>query len=295
MKIGFIGLGKMGIPMALNLIWDGHELTVYNRTREKAEPAEEEGARVADSPAAAADGAEVVVTMLSDDKAVEAVVFGDDGVIAGLAEGAVHASMSTIGATSTRRLVEAHEAVGQSFVAAPVFGRPEAAEAAKLWVVAAGPAEALERCRPVFDAVSYGVSVLGDDPTQAAVLKLAGNLMLASAIEALAEAFALVRKYGIEPGVLLDTVNTRVIRSPLYENYGNIISQERYEPAGFSLELGLKDVSLALEAAAEVGAPLPLAGLVQGRFEEAMARGWGAIDWSGLGKVSAEAAGLDSA
>ncbi|UCF19616.1 MAG: NAD(P)-dependent oxidoreductase [Gemmatimonadota bacterium] len=295
MKVGFVGQGKMGVPMTLNLIWDGHEVTVFNRTREKTQAAAEEGARVVESPAQAADGADVVVTILSDDAAVEAVVFAEDGVLGGLGKGAVHASMSTIGVATTRRLAEAHQAAGQGFVAAPVFGRPEAAEASKLWVVAAGPADMVERCQPVFAAVGYGVSKVGEDATRAAVLKLASNFVLASAIEALAEAIALVRKHGIDPRELLDVVNTRVIRSPFYENYGTIITDERYEPAGFSLELGLKDVTLALRAAEESGASLPLAALVRDRFQTAVSRGWGEIDWAGLGRVSSDAAGLGSA
>ncbi len=294
MKVGFVGQGKMGVPMALNLIWAGHEVVVYNRTREKTESAADEGAQVADSPAQAADGADVVVTILSDDAAVEAVVFSEDGLLKGLEKDAIHASMSTIGVATTRRLSEAHQGAGQGFVAAPVFGRPEAAESSKLWIVAAGPAENVKRCNPVFAALGYGVSNVGEDAMRAAVLKLASNFVLASAIEALAEAIALVSKYGMEPGDLLDVVNTRVIRSPFYENYGTIIAEERYEPPGFDLELGLKDVALALRAAEEIGAPLPLAELVRDRFDTAVARGWGGIDWAGLGRVSAEAAGLES-
>lgn len=292
MRVGFIGLGKMGRPMALNLIEAGHEVTLYNRTRSRAEEVAERGGRVADTPAAAASGAEVVVTMLSDDAAVEAVVLGKNGVSSGLPRDAVHASMSTISLDLTRRLERAHADAGQAYVAAPVFGRPEAAEAAKLWVVAGGRSSAIERCRPVFDAMAQGVFEMGEEAVKANLTKLAGNFLLASAIEAMAEAFALVRKHGIEPARFLEIVNGKVIRSPVYEAYGALIAEERYEPAGFQLRHGLKDTRFALAAADAVAAPMPLAGLIRDHYLSAVARGYGDADWAALGRVCAEDAGL---
>lgn len=292
MRVGFLGLGKMGRPMALNLIEAGHEVALYNRTRSRAEEVAERGARVADTPAAAASGAEVVVTMLSDDAAVEAVVLGKDGVSSGLPRDAVHASMSTISLDLTRRLERAHADAGQAYVAAPVFGRPEAAEAAKLWVVAGGRSSAIERCRPVFDAMAQGVFEMGEEAVKANLTKLAGNFLLASAIEAMAEAFALVRKHGIEPARFLEIVNGKVIRSPVYEAYGGLIAEERYEPAGFQLRHGLKDTRFALAAADAVAAPMPLAGLIRDHYLSAVARGYGDADWAALGRVCAEDAGL---
>src|SRR5213080_815312 len=206
--------------------------------------------------------------------------------------GAIHISMSTISPALSRRLSERHRASGQTYVAAPVFGRPEAAEAKKLWVVAAGPPDALERCRPVLDAMGQGVIVAGDDPVRANVIKVAGNFLLAAAIEAMGEAFALTRKYGVAPAELLDIVNGRLFRSPIYENYGKLIAEERYEPAGFKLKYGLKDVRLALGAADEVAAPLPLASLIRDRYLSGVARGWGDIDWAGLARIAAADAGL---
>lgn len=295
MKVAFIGLGSMGAPMAGNLLRAGHDLVVYNRTRSAAEPLERAGARVAASPRDAAAGVDVLITMVADDAAVEAVMFGDHGAIQGLARGAVHASMSTISHALSRRLVEEHGTRGQLYVAAPVFGRPDAAAAAKLTVVAAGPRDAIDRCMPLFEAMSQAVEILGEDAPKANVLKLGGNFLLASAIETMGEAFALVRKHGIDPARFLEIVNGRLIRSPVYENYGNIIVHQRYQPPGFKLRHGLKDVRLVLGAGDDVDTPLPIAGLVRDHYLSAMAWGWADIDWAGLAKVSAVEAGLDQA
>lgn len=293
MKVAFLGLGSMGRPMAANLAGAGHDVTLWNRTAEKAETlAAETGAAVAGTPAAAAEGAEVAVTMLSDDGAVEAVVPGPDGLAEGLGEGAVHASMSTTSVGLARRLEAAHAERGQRFVAAPVFGRPDMAEAAALRVVASGRAGALEAARPVLEAVGQGVVELGDDVEKAAVVKLAGNFLLASAIESMGEAFALVRKHGVDPGDFLDVANGKVIDSPVYEGYGGLIVDGAYEPAGFALKHGLKDVRYGLEAGDDAAVPMPVASAVRDRFLTAMARGWEELDWAALGKVAADAAGL---
>jgi len=295
MKVAFIGLGNMGSAMARNLLRAGHDLAVYNRTRRAADPLEKDGARVAASAREAAVGAEVLVTMLADDAAVEAVIFGDRGAIEGLARGAVHASMSTISHALSRRLAAEHGTRGQLYVAAPVFGRPDAAAAGKLAIVAAGPAEAIDRCRPLFEVMGQALEILGDDAPQANVVKIGGNFLLASAIETLGEAFALVRKHGIDPARFLEIVNGRLVRSPVYENYGAIIAQQRFQPPGFKLRHGLKDMRLALAAGDEVDAPLPIAGLVRDHYLSAMAWGWADIDWAGLAKVSAVEAGLEQA
>ncbi len=280
MKVGFIGLGSMGLPIARHVLQAGHTVVVYNRTRSRADALKPLRPTVADSPAAAARSAEVLVTMLADDAALEDVMLGSSGALPALARGAI------------RALAERHRAAGQEYVAAPVFGRPEAAEAKQLWIVAAGPAPAIERCRPLLDAVGQGVIVAGDDPGRANVIKLAGNFLLAAAIEAMGEAFALVRKYDVAPADLLEIVNGRLFRSPIYENYGKLIADERYEPAGFKLRYGLKDVRLALGAAEDVAAPMPLASLIRDRYLSAVARGWGDIDWAGLARIAAADAGL---
>jgi 3-hydroxyisobutyrate dehydrogenase-like beta-hydroxyacid dehydrogenase len=294
MRIGFIGLGSMGLAMAGNLVRAGHALTVYNRTPSRAAALPAPGARVADTPRDAVADADVIVTMLADDDALMATMFGADGALAGLRRGAIQLSMSTISPGLAERLAAEHETRGATYVAAPVFGRPDAAQAAKLWIVVAGPAAAIERCRPILDALGQGTIVVGTSPAQANVVKLAGNFILASAIEAMAEAFALVRKYGIEPGQFLEIINDKVVRSPVYQNYGTLIANERFEPAGFKLRHGLKDLRLALQAGDEVAAPLPLASLLHDQFVSAMARGWADIDWSGVARVSAVDAGLEA-
>ena len=292
MKTTFIGLGNMGLPMARNLLQAGHALVVYNRTPARAQMLKQFGATVADGPAAAALGAEVLITMLGDDDAVEAMVLGDGGALAALPRGAIHISMSTISPALSRRLSERHRASGQTYVAAPVFGRPEAAEAKKLWVVAAGPAPAIERCRPLFDAMGQGTIVAGEEPARSNVIKLAGNFLIAAAIEAMGEAFAFGRKHGIAPAELLDVVNGKLFRSPIYENYGKLIADERYEPAGFKLKYGLKDVRLTLAAAEEVAAPMPVASVIRDHYLSGVARGWQDIDWAALARIASADAGL---
>src|SRR5213083_2521031 len=292
MRISFIGLGSMGLPMARHLFQAGHTLTVYNRTRARADQLKQFNPVVADSPGAAVRDAEVLVTMVADDAALEDVMLGPDGALAALPRGAIHVSMSTISPALSRRLSERHRASGQTYVAAPVFGRPDAAEAKKLWVVAAGPTAAIERCRPLFDAMGQGTIVAGEEPARANVIKLAGNFLLAAAIEAMGEAFAFGRKHGIAPAELLDVVNGRLFRSPVYENYGKLIADERYEPAGFKLRYGLKDVRLTLAAAEEVAVPMPVASVIRDHYLSGVARGWQDSDWAALARIAAVDAGL---
>jgi 3-hydroxyisobutyrate dehydrogenase-like beta-hydroxyacid dehydrogenase len=287
MNIGFIGLGRMGVAMARNLLRAGHRMAVYNRSREKAEALGSEGARVAGSPAEAARGAEVVLTMLADDAAVREVVFGENGVAGAMAAGAVHISHSTISTALARDLASA----GHAYLSAPVFGRPDAAEARKLIVVAAGPADQVARCRPLFDAVGRQTVIAGTEPWQANAVKLCGNFMLGSMLEAFGEAYAMLRKSGVDPHIFLDTMNG-LFASPVYANYGGMVAEERFEPAGFAVKLALKDIRLALAAAEECAAPMPLASLVHDRLLAALANGQGAMDWSSLTRVAAREAGL---
>jgi 3-hydroxyisobutyrate dehydrogenase-like beta-hydroxyacid dehydrogenase len=291
MRIGFIGLGKMGSAMARNLLRAGHQVAVYNRSREKAEVLAGEGARATDSPADACRESQAVMTMLADDRAVEQIVFGENGVASALAKGAVHISSSTIGTALARRLAAEHALRGQEYLSAPVFGRPEAAENRKLIVVAAGPGELVELCRPLFDAIGRQTSVAGSEPWQANAVKLCGNFMLASLIEAFGEAFATLRKAGVDPHVFLEIVNS-LFASPVYANYGRIIADEQFSPAGFALKLGLKDMRLALETAQECAAPMPLASLIRDHFLSAMAQGQAELDWSSMARVLARNAGL---
>src|SRR6516164_9655103 len=291
MKAGFIGLGNMGQAMARNLIKAGHELTVYNRTRSRAHELAGEGAVVAASVAeACAPG--VVMTMLADDIAVEEATFGKERILGALPAGGVHVSCSTISIALARRLAESHIHRGQDFVAAPVFGRPLAAAVAKLVVVAAGPSGALERCRPLFEAIGYQLFVLGSEAAAATALKLGGNFLIASMLEALGEAFALMRKSGVSPAQFLEIVNGLLFKSPVYENYGKIVLEEKFQPAGFKMLLGLKDVRLILAAGEGAGVPLPLASLIRDHLISGIARGHGELDWSAVSKLIAADAGL---
>jgi 3-hydroxyisobutyrate dehydrogenase-like beta-hydroxyacid dehydrogenase len=292
MKIGFVGLGKMGSAMAQNLLRAGHELTVYNRSRDKAQPLMQQGAQLAASPAEVARRSEAVFTMLPDDQAVEEVTFGRDGLLSGLAAGATHISTSTISTKTARRFTEEHEKLGRRFVSATVFGRPQAAEAKQLLVVTAGDKQVLDRYRPVFDAIGRRTFTIGAEPWQANLFKLLGNFMLATVLETFGEAFAPIQKAGLDPHEFLEVMN-ELFGSPVYKNYGKAIADQAFSPAGFELKLGLKDVRLATEAAAEFDAALPIASVVRDHFVSALAHDQEHLDWSSIALVSARNAGLE--
>jgi 3-hydroxyisobutyrate dehydrogenase-like beta-hydroxyacid dehydrogenase len=292
MKVGFIGLGHMGAPMALNLVKSGHDVTVYNRSRDKAEAIARSGARIAEQVAGACHG-DVLITMLSDDAAVESVVFGDGGALHALSRGAVHLCASTISIAFSDRLAEAHRKGGHGYVAAPVFGRPEAAAAAKLFIVAAGADEALARCRPLFDALGQRNFVIGARPSEANLVKLTGNFLIASVLESLGEAFALIRKAGIDPERFLDVMTNSLFAAPLYRTYGTIIAEDKDPADGFRMSLGLKDLRLVLAAADAETVPMPIASLIRDHFIEAVAEGQGDSDWSGLGRLALRRAGIE--
>jgi 3-hydroxyisobutyrate dehydrogenase-like beta-hydroxyacid dehydrogenase len=281
----------MGAGMARNLLRAGHGVAGFNRSRDKVEALASEGIRVADSVADACRDADAVITMLPDDAALEGVIFGEGGVAARMGPGAAHISSSTISTAMARRLSAEHAQRRQGFLSAPVFGRPEAAEAKKLLVVAGGPAELVERFRPLFEAMGRQMFVAGREPWQANSLKLCGNFMIASMIESFGEAFAHLRKAGVDPHVFLEAM-VALFGSPVYGTYGGMIADERYEPAGFALPLGLKDVRLVLAAAEECAAPMPLASVIRDRLLTAMALGQERLDWSSVARVSARNAGL---
>jgi 3-hydroxyisobutyrate dehydrogenase-like beta-hydroxyacid dehydrogenase len=291
MKLGFIGLGKMGAAMAQNLLRAGHELTVYNRSREKTQPLAQGGARVAETPAEAARNAEAVFTMLPDDSAVEEVTFGPKGLLAELPEGAGHISSSTISIKAARLLTQEHEARGRYFVTATVFGRPESAEAKQLLVVVAGNADLLTRYAPAFEAIGRRTFPIGNEAWQANLFKVFGNFMIATVLETFGETFAGIRKAGFDQHQFLE-IMAELFGSPVYKNYGSAIASQRFSPAGFALKLGLKDVRLALEAAAEFDAPLPIASVLRDQFISALAHGQEQLDWSSVALVSARGAGL---
>jgi 3-hydroxyisobutyrate dehydrogenase-like beta-hydroxyacid dehydrogenase len=291
MDVAFVGLGKMGSGMARNLLRAGHRVTVYNRTRSKADSLAAEGAQVADSLADAVRGCDAVQTMLADDDALEQTVFGDGGLASVLPPGAIHIGSSTISTKLARRLAAEHAKHGQSYVSAPVFGRPDVAEAKKLLVVTAGPSEIVRRCQAVFEAIGRQTFVAGTEPWQANAVKLCGNFMIASMIESFAEAFATLRKANVDPHLFLE-VMMELFSSPVYANYGRIIADEKFEPAGFALKLGLKDIRLALETAQECQAPMPVASVIRDHLLSGVAQGEGESDWASVARVVARNAGL---
>lgn len=290
MRLGFIGLGQMGRPMAARLLEAGHALTVFNRTRSAAEPLRSLGASVADEPDGVLD-AEVVVTMLADDAAVRAV-----WLVSGLAErmpgGAVHMNMATTSLGIARELAAAHARGASAYVSAPVFGRPPVAAQGQLDAIAAGPAAALERCRPLLEVMAKQVFVVGEEAHKANAVKIARNFLLATIIESLGEAFALARKSGVGADAFLGILAGTSLNSPAYRNYGRMIADKAYEPAQFAMTLGLKDVELALATGRETGVPLPSAELIRRQLIAAIATGHGAQDWAALAEHIARDAGL---
>ncbi|HEY2500655.1 MAG TPA: NAD(P)-dependent oxidoreductase [Mycobacterium sp.] len=293
MNIGFIGLGNMGHGMATNLVKAGHQITVYNRSPGKAEALVQRGASAARNVAEASAG-EVVFTMLSDDEAVENVAFGANGIVASLAPGATHVSSSTISVALSERLAAAHAEAGQQYAAAPVFGRPEAASAAMLFVIAAGAPQVLEPLVPLFDTIGQRTFVVSDQPHTANLVKLSGNFLLASAIETVSEAVALVSKAGVNRQQYVDILTSTLFAAPAYQIYGGLIARQEFEPAGLAASLGLKDVRLVLAAAEGLQVPLPVASVLRDRLLTLVATGGGHLDWSALATLADRDAGLTS-
>jgi 3-hydroxyisobutyrate dehydrogenase-like beta-hydroxyacid dehydrogenase len=288
-KIGFLGLGNMGEPIAANLITAGHQVTVWNRTASKAEPLVKQGAKLAKTVAEAGRN-DVVLTMVADDQALRQIL--DGGLLEALPKGAVHISLSTISVAMAEELKKLHSDRQQLFVSAPVFGRPDAAASKKLWVVAAGASKTLAKVRPVLDAIGQQVVEIGDDPVQANVTKISGNFLIASALEAMGEAVALVRKYGVDPVKYMEFLTTTLFSAPIYKNYGMKIAKSEYEPTAFRAPLGLKDMRLAVAAGEAKTVPLPLASLVHDQMLTAIAHYGEDVDWSTIAKLSSDHAGL---
>jgi 3-hydroxyisobutyrate dehydrogenase-like beta-hydroxyacid dehydrogenase len=290
MKTGFIGLGRMGSAMAANLVKAGHQVTVFNRSPDKLRPLLELGALGAGTVAEACRG-ELVVTMLADDTAVADVVFSHGGIIDALPKGAIHLSMSTISVELSKKLTEAHAHAAQQFVAAPVFGRPDAAAAAKLYIVAAGEPTAVKTCQPLLDALGQKTFPIGPTPASANLVKLSGNFLMASAIEALGEAIALVGKADIDRQVFVDLLTSSIFNVPAYKTYGGLIASNRFEPALFAAPLGFKDIRLALAAAESLRVPMPLGSLLHDRFLRLLAEGGEHLDWAAVGGLAARDSG----
>lgn len=279
MKIGFLGLGQMGTPMAMRLLAAGHELSVWNRTEARADPLLREGAVLAGTPAEAELGADAAITMLFDDAAYERVLFGDNGLMDALSPGAVHISCSTISVSLSERLTAEHARRGHQFVAAPVFGRPNIAEAGRLWIVAAGAEEAIERIRPLFGPLSRGVTVVGHEPRQAHAVKLGGNFLISAMIHSLSESFVYAEGQGIAAELFLETVNDALFQSPLYAAYGKVMLHPPEQP-GATMELGAKDLNLFRQAASARGTCLGFADRMAEIFAEARRTGLGSEEWA---------------
>ena len=292
MKVGFIGLGHMGFGMAENLLRAGHDLTVYNRTPGKDEVLLQKGAHRAHQAAEACRG-EAVFTMLADDRAVESVVYGDRGILASLPKGALHISSSTISVALSDRLTADHAAAGQQYIAAPVLGRPEMAAAGQLFVVAAGAPDAINTAMRLLEAIGQKAFVVSDTPKSANLVKLSANFLIASVIESLGEALALVAKAEVDKHQYLDILTSTLFNAPVYKTYGAIIADGRFEPAGFAALLGQKDIRLVLAAADELRAPMPLASLLRDRFLTLLAHRGDRLDWSAVGSLASKDAGLN--
>ncbi len=293
MKVGFVGLGRMGQAMARRVLDGGHDLVVFNRTAQKASELAAAGARVAPSVADACREREVVISMLADDPALEMVGLGAGGLRDALPAGAIHLAMGTHGVGAIRTLAEAHADAGQVLVAAPVLGRPDAAAAGQLGIVAAGPGEAVRRCEPLFQCIGRRVFPSGEKPEGATAIKLANNFLIGCAIEAMGEAYSLVRKYGVVPQVLYDVLTEGLFSATAYKVYGKIIAEQAYDNVGFTTSLALKDANLVMAAAEAARVPMPSAGTLRDRLLGAMAHGDGERDWAVIAREQARASGLE--
>jgi len=293
MKTGFIGLGKMGAGMASRLCQAGYEVTVYNRSAERLQPLIAAGAKAAKNIAEVCD-ADVVFTMLANDAALSEVTLGPSGILEHLKPGAIHVSCSTVSVALSAQLAEAHSKKQQGFIAAPVFGRPDAAAAGKLFMVAAGKQDLIARVQPLLDILGQRTFVVSDDPEKANLVKLSGNFLIATVIESLGEAMALVEKGGVDRHQYLDLLTSSIFNVPLYKNYGGMIADRHFEPAGFAAHLGQKDMRLVLAAAEELKVPLPFASILRDRFLDLAAHGGDNLDWSAVGRLAAKDAAIIS-
>jgi 3-hydroxyisobutyrate dehydrogenase-like beta-hydroxyacid dehydrogenase len=290
--LGFIGLGNMGEPIAANLLRAGFGLRVYNRTAAKAAPLVAKGVAQVASAADVAQAGGIVLTMLADDRAVEGVTLQEHSFVERLGTGGIHISLSTIAPATARRLAEHHAKFKVEYVAAPVFGRPEAAAAARLWVCTSGAAAAKQRVQSILAATSQGIFDFGEDHGGANVVKLCGNFLIAAALEALAESLTLARKNGVDPKALAEMFGKTLFACPVYQGYGKQIAEQRFEPAGFRLALGLKDIQLALQTAGSSSVPMPIASVLRDRWLASVAKGRADMDWTAVALAVAEDAGL---
>ena len=290
MRVGFIGMGRMGRGVAGNILAAGHDLVVYNRTREKTAELAAKGARVAETVAGACEGRDVVITMLPDDRVIASVA---SDILGALPQGAIHVAMGTHGVEAVERLTEDHAAQERILVTAPVLGRPDLAESGQLAIVAAGPPEAVRKCGPLFDAAGRRTFHAGAEPKAATAIKLANNFVLGCAIEAMAESFALTRQCGVAPEDFYTVLTEALFAAPAYKLYGRIIVDEAYDAVGFTAELGLKDANLILAAGDLKHVPLPSLNVFRDRLIGAVAHGDGGRDWAVMGREQCRASGME--
>lgn len=290
MRIGFIGLGHMGSGMAESLLRGGHEVTVYNRTRSKAEALASKGAKVAETIAAACTG-EAVFTMLANDDALESVAFNKDGLIDRLAKGAIHISSSTISVDLAEKLASKHREVGQRYISAPVLGRPDRAAAGELFVLAAGTSDAVNEAAPLFDAIGQRTIIFGSKASDANLVKLSANFLIATVFEALGEAIALIDRAGLDKNDYVDFLTSTLFGAPVYKTYGALVAADDLPPVGFAAPLGLKDIKLAISAADKLRVAMPFASVLHDRFVELLANGGDNMDWSAVGRMARRDAG----
>lgn len=292
-KIGFIGLGNMGLPMAKNLLNTGHHLQVYNRTLSKADELGEGPVTKCKSPAEAADGVSIIITMLAEDDVLKEIVLGENGILKTLPKGALHISMSTISPDTAQLLSAKHKEAGSAYLAAPVFGRPEAAAAKKLWICVSGDQRSKETARPILEHLGQGIVDFGEDAGGANVVKIAGNFMIMASLEIMAEAFTLAEKNGLDRLKVSEFFGSTLFNAPIFQNYGKAIAGKQYQPVGFKSKLGYKDARLAFKLSQSSTTPMPVATAVHNRLLAAVAKGWGDTDWAeGIGRGVSEDAGV---
>ncbi len=290
--IGFIGLGNMGQPIAASLLKAGFQLRVYNRSAQKAKPLVEQGALQVSRPGDVAEPGGIVVSIVANDSALESITLGEGGILERLGSGGIHISMSTVSPAIVQRLAQEHTKHESFYVAAPVFGRPDAAAAGALWVCVSGADAAKERVRPVLEAIGQGIFDFGVAPEAANIVKLVGNFWIVAAMEAMAEGLTLAEKNGVERTKVIEMLSQTIFASRIYQNYGGAIARKSYTPVGFEMQLGLKDVNLVLQTAEQSHMPMPLVSLLHDRLQTGIAKGRGEMDWMAMALAVSEDAGL---
>ena len=293
MKVGFIGLGRMGQGMAGRLLSAGHDLLVSDPTPGQTDSLVQNGAIAVDTPAAATDGRDVVISMLPSDVVLNAVLGGDNGLINGMSQDCIHMAMGTHGIPAINRANDAHSQAGQTFIACPVLGRPDLAAEGLLNLVPGGPVDAVDKVRPLLDVMGQRNIEIGNHPQAATAVKIANNFVLGCAIETMGEAFSLVEKFGVEPAQFLDVMLKGLFGAPAYEVYGNMIVNKSWDTHGATAVIGLKDADLALEAAETADIPLPSTHIWRNYLAKAIERGEGQLDWAVMAREQARASGLE--